>query len=110
MRLIFLIKILLAIGCIYLSFRLVFINDTIDKLINEQYNTLHKLRGDPALDTAENRKIYLQKKTEINNQIDSLSEKRYSNWYKFIAIIFGYIAGFLVRDIVSTLFRKERIN
>lgn len=106
MRLIILIKILLAIFCIYLSFRLVFINASIDKSLNEQYHALSKLRNDPALDSAENRKRYAQRRTEINQQIDSLGEMRYSSWYKFIGIIFASIAGWLSRNLF-TLFKKR---
>lgn len=110
MRLIFLIKILFAISCVYISLRSVSINESIDNLINEQYSALGKLRGNPTLDTAENRKRYLERKTEINKQIASLSRKRYPTWYKYIGLILGMIGSYLVKDITSTLFKKKPLN
>ena len=107
MRLILLIKILLAIGCIYLSLRLFFINYSIDNSIHEQVTALFKLKNDPALDSAENRKRYAQRRTDINKQIDSLYKKRYSNWYGFIGLILVFISNRLRRNIATSLFKKR---
>ena len=101
------LKILLAIGCIYLSFRLFFINYSIDNFIHVQVTTLGKLKNDPALDSAENRKRYTLSNTDINKQIDSLYKKRYSKWYGFIGVILIFISSRLLRNIATTLFKKR---
>ena len=58
MRISLLIKILLAICSIYFCFRFINIHRQIDDSIKQKYTTLYELRGDPSLDTAENRKRY----------------------------------------------------
>lgn len=72
MRLILLIKKLPFIGCIYLSLRLFFINYSIDKSIHGQVTALVRLKNDPAIDLAENRKRFAKRKADINKQIDCL--------------------------------------
>ena len=110
MRIILLIKILLAICCIYFSIRIIYINGQIDNSISEKYTAFNKLRGDPSLDTAGNRKRHLQKKVEFKREIDSLSEKRYPTWCRYIGLILGIIASLLAQDIYNTLFKKKRLN
>ncbi len=109
MRLVFLLKILLAAGCVYLSIRLININTSIDTSISEQLTALTHLKNDPAIDSAENRKRYTIQQMEINNRIDSLRAKRYPDWYRFIAIILAATAGSLIRNIGKTLFRKKPV-
>lgn len=106
MRINLLIKILLAISCFYFSIRIIYVNGQIDKSISEKYTVLSKLRGVPSLDTAENRKRYQRKKGEINKQIDSLREKKYPNWCRFLAVILAPIAGWQLRSIYSSVFKK----
>jgi|GEM_PF-4499373 len=107
MLLIFILKILLAIGCIYLSFRLFFINYSIDNSIDEKVTALVKLKNDPALDSAENRRRYARRKADINKQIDSLYKKRYSKWYGFFGLILAFISSRLLRNIATTVFKKR---
>ena len=107
MRLIVILKILLAIGCIYLSFRLFFINYSIDNSIHEQVTALVKLKNDPALDSAENRKRYTQRNADINKKIYSLYKKRYSKWYEVIGLILAFISSGLLKNITTILFKKR---
>ena len=79
MRISLLIKILLAICSIYFCFRFINIHRQIDDSIKQKYTTLYELRGDPSLDTAENRKRYLQKNEELNNQIESLKKRNFQS-------------------------------
>ncbi len=108
MRLNFFLKILLIIGCMSLSIYLIFINYTVDKSISAQYTALSKLRGDPALDSSENRKIYAQRKSEINRQIDELRTKRHPDWYRFVAILLSISTGFLIRRMIPVFKRTHQ--
>lgn len=101
------LKILLIISCICLSFYLTFINYSIDQSIDAQYTTLVKLRNKPGIDSAESRKIFVQKRADINQQIDKLREKRHSRWYRFIAILLSSFAGWLIWGNTSSLFKKS---
>ncbi len=105
MRLNFFLKILLIIGCMSLSIYLIFINYTLDKSISAQNTALSKLRGDPSLDSSENRKIYAQRKLEINRQIDELRTKRHPDWYRYVAILLSVYTGFLIKRTIP-LFKR----
>jgi hypothetical protein len=62
MRITLLIKILLTICSIYFCFRFINIHRQIDDSIKQKYTTLYELRGDPSLDTSENRKVIFKRR------------------------------------------------
>lgn len=102
------IKLVLVICCICLFIRIHYINEQIDNSIKERYTALYKLRGDPSLDTAENRIRYLQKKEELNNQIESLKKKKFPLWWNsFYSSLILIILGWQLRFIYTSLFKKE---
>ena len=108
MRISLLIKILLAICSIYFCFRFINIHRQIDDSIKQKYTTLYELRGDPSLDTAENRKRYLQKNEELNNQIESLKKKKFPKWWtSSFSISLCILLGWWLRIIFTTLFKKR---
>jgi len=109
MKNILLIKILLAICSIYLCFQFIYIHKQIDDSINQKYTTLYKLRGDPSLDTAENRKMYLQKKEDLNNQIESLEKKKFPIWWNSLfSTLLCILLGWWLKIIFTTLFKKTK--
>ena len=98
------LKILLLLGCIYLIADIIYIDLPIDNAIKKEYDALYKLRGDPHLDTAANRKIYAQKKAAIQYRIDRLSEKKHADWwYRAAPIVLTLIGGWLLRSIIAAL-------
>jgi hypothetical protein len=110
MRLILWLKIVLLIGFIYFSLRVIFIDYPIEQSIKAQQTVLSKLRKDRALDTSEGRERYLQKRLVIQKQIDNLHKKKHPNWYQYIPIILSPIAGWLIRGIIFTVFKKRANN
>ncbi len=103
-----LIKLFLSICFIAFCFRLIYINGQIDTSIKEKYTTLYKLRGDPALDTAENRKRYIKKKEKIENQIGQLEKKKFPSWWNtFFSSILAILLGWWLRTIFTSLFKKR---
>ncbi len=108
MRLITLAKILILISCIGLSIYLTFIDYPVAKSIQAQYTALDKLKNDPAIDSAENRKRYALNKAAIYQQIDELNKKRHPYWYQIIGILLTAFTGWLIRLIVPPLFKKAQ--
>jgi hypothetical protein len=110
MRPILLLKIALLVALIYFSFHLLYLDYTVDKSILAQSTALLKLRGDPHLDTAENRKRVLEKRATIEKEIEILTTQKHPYWYKTIALFLGIIAGWLIRNIIATQFKKRAKN
>jgi hypothetical protein len=105
MQPILLLKILLAIGCLYLSYSIMSHESSI---VNATYELSSiNLKNDPAKDSSENRKNYARKRLEINNKIASLNAKRWPAWYGYIAVILIPIGGGLIGNIIKTL-KKRR--
>jgi hypothetical protein len=107
MRHTFWLKMLLTIGCIYLSIQLTLLNYSVDKSIHVQYEALGKLKNDPALDSSVNRKRYALRTKEINQQINQLQEKRYADWLLYIGILLSPVSGWLIRYTFYPLLKKR---
>ena len=107
MRLITVAKILLILGCIALSLYFTLINYSIDRSINTQLTALTKLKNDPKLDSAVNRKIYAQRKADINQEYERLRAKRHSQWFSILGVVLAMFDGWLIRRIVPPLFKKR---
>jgi len=92
------LKVLLGLGCIYLSVRIIVINGAIDKLIYQQYDRFTHYKNDPLKDSSTNRKLYAQNKEDVNTQVEKLKTRKYPDWYRIIAVVLPIIAGWLLRD------------
>jgi hypothetical protein len=107
MRVIILLKLLVASACIYFSIHIILSGGTIEQSINEQYHAFASLKNDPARDSAINRKILVQRRRQISGEINRLSQKRYPTWLRFLPILLTLIAGKMLSDIYFTLFKRR---
>jgi hypothetical protein len=79
-----------------------------EKRISDRYTAIGKLRGDPHLDTVENRKRYIEAKNVIMAEIESLEKERKPYWYRYIGLSFALMASLLLNHIISTLMNKRK--
>lgn len=102
------IKILFTTVCLCSAIAIIFTTDIVDKRISDRYTAIGKLRGDPHLDSAENRKRYIQAKNVIMAEIESLEKERKPYWYRYIGLSFAFIASLSLNHIISTLMNKRK--
>jgi hypothetical protein len=107
MRSLLLLKIVLVLGYIYLSIHVFSHNYPIEQSIQEQYAAQASYKNDPALDSATNRKRYAQNKLSVEKQLTILNERKYASWYKMVLMVLAPFVGWLIRNIVTTLYKRR---
>ena len=110
MKLNTILKILLVIGSIFLSFYFTSINYGVDQLINARYTELSKIKYDPTLDTATNRIMRVQRRRKINQEINKLREKRHSSLFGYLAILISIFTGWLVKKFWPDLWKRKSVK
>lgn len=107
MRSLLLLKIVLGLGYIYLTIHVYSHNYPIEQSIRAQYTAEATYKNDPALDSATNRKRYAQNKLSVEKQLKILNEKKYPSWYKMVLTVLAPFVGWLIRNIVTTLYKRR---
>jgi len=106
MRNLVLFKILLLIACLIISFRIVYINSSLNTAIHEQSAPFDHYNNDPLKDSAENRRNYIDTKMTVEKRIAELEKTRLPNWYGYIPFILSLLGGWLIKDIRRSVFKK----